>query len=43
MAGGIWKSARRVRRHCCWEKVWREKVTVMEEVDECIMYWIGKW
>ena len=22
--GGIWKYARSVMRHCCWEKVWRE-------------------
>ena len=27
MAGGIWKSARRVMWHSCWEKVWRELVT----------------
>ncbi len=34
-------STRRVSWHCCWEKVWRELVIVIE-VSECvIMHWIG--
>ena len=27
---------------CYWGKVWMELVTMMEEVGECVMYWIGK-
>ena len=39
-----WRNTSRVRWHCCWKKMWREGLSdiVMEEVGECIMYWIGE-
>ena len=33
--------ARSVKWHCCWEK--RVSDIVMEEVGECVKYWIGRW
>ena len=36
--------ARRVRWLCCLGKgVEKVSDTVVKEVDECVMYWIGKW
>ena len=35
----FWRVDEEDRWHCCWEKGWREYVTVMVEVDECVVYW----